>query len=66
MSLVDIVRSKDLYDFISELIMQSDGTYRKHCDLHGGYGVERFDVYTTSVSDCEKFGRQYKEVVIRR
>lgn len=32
----------------------------------GGYGVERFDVYTTSVSDCEKFGRQYKEVIVRR
>ena len=32
----------------------------------GGYGVERFDVYTTSVSDCEKFGRQYKEVIIKR
>ena len=32
----------------------------------GGYGIERFDVYTSSVSDCEKFGRQYKEVKIRR
>ena len=32
----------------------------------GGYGVERFDVYTTSVSECEKFGRQYKEVIVRR
>ena len=32
----------------------------------GGYGIERFDVYATSVSDCEKFGRQYKEVIVRR
>ena len=32
----------------------------------GGYGVNRFDVYTTSVSDCEKFGRQYKEVIVRQ
>ena len=32
----------------------------------GGYGIERFDVYTSSVSDCEKFGRQYKEVIVRR
>ena len=32
----------------------------------GGYGIERFDVYTSSVSDCEKFGRQYKEVKIIR
>ena len=32
----------------------------------GGYGVEKFDVYTTSVSECEKFGRQYKEVTVRQ
>ena len=45
MSLVDIIRSKDLYDYIPDLIMQQDGTYRKKCELHGGTNVSSFTVF---------------------
>lgn len=36
MSIVDILRSKDLVDYIEELELQTDGSYRCVCPLHSG------------------------------
>lgn len=52
MSLIDILRSKDLTDYIDGLEMQSDGTFRKDCDLHGGTNPTSFTVFPDNSWRC--------------
>jgi DNA primase len=45
MSIVDLILNKDLCEYIPDLAMQSDGTYRKKCELHGGTNGTSFTVF---------------------
>lgn len=52
MSLIDLLKSKDLSDYIPDLQLQSDGTLRKQCELHGGKNHTSFTVFDNNTFRC--------------
>ena len=57
MSVVDLILSKDMTEYIPDLSMQSDGTYRKSCSLHGGTNTTSFTVFSdTNTFHCWSCG----------
>ena len=45
MSVVDVIRSKSLVEYIPELKLQPDGNYRCACPLHKGNNESTFVVF---------------------
>lgn len=52
MSIIDILRSKDLADYIPDLELQSDGSFRKPCDIHNGTNPTSFTVFSDNTFRC--------------
>lgn len=52
MSTVDVIRSRDLSDYIEGLIPCSDGTMRMACPLHGGTNPTSFTVFPDNTWFC--------------
>ena len=48
MSVIDLLRGKDLVDLIDNLEPMTDGTYRKRCELHNGGNPTSFTVFPST------------------
>lgn len=55
-NVVDVLRSKSLVDYIPDLMLQTDGTYRCQCPIHGDNDSPAFVVYPDNKFFC--FGCQ--------
>jgi DNA primase len=56
LSALDILRNKDLTEYIRDLEYHSDGTYRKSCDLHNGSNPTAFAVFPSNRYYCFSCG----------
>ncbi|WP_256211589.1 DnaB-like helicase C-terminal domain-containing protein [Selenomonas ruminantium] len=60
---MDVIRGKSLVEYIPELKLQSDGTYRCACPIHGGHNDTAFVVYPDNRYYC--FGCHSSGDIIR-
>ena len=56
MNIIDVIRGKSLVEYIPDLKLQSDGTYRCACPIHGGDNPSTFVVFPDNKFYC--FSRQ--------
>lgn len=56
MSIVDILRSKNLSEYISDLELQPDGTWRSTCKIHNGTNPTSFAVFPNNTCYCFSCG----------
>ncbi len=56
MSIIDVLRGKSLAEYLPDLKLCPDGTYRGRCELHGGDNTSSFVVYPDNKYFC--FGCQ--------
>ncbi|WP_303838989.1 DnaB-like helicase C-terminal domain-containing protein [Selenomonas ruminantium] len=52
MNIIDVIRGKSLVEYIPDLKLQSDGTYRCACPIHGGENPSTFVVYPDNKFYC--------------
>ena len=51
-TIVDVLKSKRIEEYIPELELQSDGTYRGQCPIHGDNTSPAFVVYPDNKFHC--------------
>ena len=52
MNIIDVIRGKSLVEYIPDLKLQSDGTYRCACPIHGGDNPSTFVVFPDNKFYC--------------
>lgn len=52
MSALDYIKSKSLIEYIPDLVLKSDGTYRCRCPIHGGENDSSFTVFNDNKFYC--------------
>ena len=52
MNIIDVIREKSLVEYIPDLKLQSDGTYRCACPIHGGENPTAFAVFPNNRYYC--------------